>query len=157
MGMLVLVDSLISVVQFAGVAWNTGVFDDDLKESNLEKLRGMRDELRKQKKQEKIDQQKRNDELKRQRNELKLEKQKLGTQKNIELAKADALTKRPIVPGAIMPGTMTSAVTPSVMSSTLGSQRGGVTRNNVIEEDQKLKKNHCHIFHFGHIRLNHFV
>jgi hypothetical protein len=140
MGMLVLVVSLISVLQFAGIAWNTGVFDDDLKESNLEKLRGMRDELRKQKKQEKIEQQKRSDELKRQRNQLKLEKQKLGTQKNIELAKADALTKRPIVPGAIMPGTMTSAVTPSMMSSTLDSQRGGVTRNNVIEEDQKLKK-----------------
>jgi len=35
---------------------------------------------------------------------------------------------------------MTSAVTPSMMSSTLDSQRGGVTRNNVIEEDQKLKK-----------------
>lgn len=131
MGMLVLVVSLISVVQFAGIAWNTGVFDDDLKESNLSKLRDMRDELRKQNKQDKIGEQKREDELRKQRNQLKLEKQKLGTQKNIELAKAKASTKRPIIPGAIMPGTVPSSVLP---------QQGGVTRNNVIEEDQKLKK-----------------
>lgn len=131
MGMLVLVVSLISVIQFAGIAWNTGVFDDDLKESNLSKLRDMRDELRKQNKQDKIGEQKREDELRKQRNQLKLEKQKLGTQKNIELAKAKASTKRPIIPGAIMPGTVPSSVLP---------QQGGVTRNNVIEEDQKLKK-----------------
>jgi hypothetical protein len=160
LGTLIIVIGIISFVQFSGIVWDTGVFDDNLKETNLTRLRGMRNDLRKQK----ISKEQRNDDKKRKNNEMILEKEKLKSNEKISLAKVDA-SKMGSIPGAMpgypgampsypgaMPGAMPNypgampnypGAMPGAMPGTMKlgkSQKGGITKNDVLEEDQKLKK-----------------